>query len=297
MQFDEMGGPPGNDSKQERYFRHAVKGHWDPYTIDLSHDYGQLADLDRRSFTQFRAMVAMFGAGEEAVVEDLIPLAMVVGTDDDQRFIASHLYEEAKHSAFFDRYWSEVINPAEEACGLESTSPTADHWFPDAYQAIFDRTEAAMYRLLEADTPENRASAYTHYHLVVEGVFAQTGFHTVQGTFGPKTDGPTLPGLLAGFKHIRQDEGRHVGFGLEKLGELLRSGKVDYSLIEETVSNLADPVDDVVKRMGWERLPGSERDELAAYATNQRQKRLRQLTEQAETSVPDDVSSRNGGVE
>jgi ribonucleoside-diphosphate reductase beta chain len=51
-----------------------------------------------------RRTLALFGPGEEAVTDDLAPLAMAIGDVDKQLFVTSQLYEEAKHAAFFDRY-------------------------------------------------------------------------------------------------------------------------------------------------------------------------------------------------
>lgn len=273
----EDGADPPSGSTAERYFRHAVQRHWDPYAIDLTADRDRLADLGRAAFTQLRATVATFGAGEERVTEDLEPLAATVTDEADRRFVASHRYEEAKHAAFFERYWDEAIRPAERARGLEPTDPTNDRWFSDAYEAVFDRTTDAMNRLLEDDAPETRARAFCHYNLTVEGVLGQTGFHAVERTFGPDTDGPSLPGLIEGFAGVRRDEGRHVGYGMARLEALLERGAVERSLVEATVADLADPVDAVVETMGWRRLPGPDSDDLLEYVAAQRRDRLAQL--------------------
>lgn len=269
--------PAEDVSIANRYFRHAIQSHWDPYEVDLAADRETVEGLSRRAFTQLRATVAMFGAGEESVTEDLVPLAATVDSAADQRFVASQIYEEAKHATFFDRYWSEVINPVEEARGFTSTSPTADRWFTDAYETVFVRTTTAMKRLLKADTPVNRARAYCHYHLTVEGIFGQTGFHAVKATFGGETDGPSLPGLVDGFEAVEQDEGRHVGYGMKRLGDLLQTGPVERSLVEETIASLAEPVDTVVERMGWKHLPGPDSDDLLEFVAEQRNDRLAQL--------------------
>lgn len=277
--------PAEDTSRANRYFRHAIQGHWDPHEVDLSADREVIEGLSRRAFTQLRAAVAMFGAGEENVTEDLVPLAATADSAADRRFLASQIYEEAKHAAFFDRYWSEVINPVEERRGFAPTSPTADRWFTDAYETVFVRTTTAMERLLDADTPANRAKAYCHYHLTVEGIFGQTGIYAVKATFGAKPDGPSLPGLVEGFEGIEQDEGRHVGYGLTRLGDLLRTGAVEWSLVEETVTSLAEPVDAVVERMGWKHLRGPDSDDLLAFVAEQRNDRLEQLPAADDGSV------------
>jgi len=263
-----------------RYFRHAVENHWNPYELNLAADIDSLIDLNRRAFTQMRASVAMFGAGEESVTEELISLAATINRESDQRFVANHMYEEAKHAAFFDRYWSEAIEPAEIAREMDPTTPTADRWFSDPYESVFDRTARAMRRLLDADTPANRAIAYCHYHMTVEGVLGQTGFYAIEATFGPETDGPSLPGLVQGAAAVRRDEGRHVGYGMDRLADLLRNEDIDRALIEDTVADLADPVDAVVETMGWKNLPGPDSQNLSAFADQQRQDRLQQLPDE-----------------
>ncbi|MBX0285189.1 ribonucleoside-diphosphate reductase [Haloarcula salinisoli] len=269
----------GERDMAARYFRHAVDSDWSPFDIDFAADRDTLADLGRRQFAQLRAAVAMFGAGEERVTEDLRPLATTVDGGTDQWFVASHIYEEAKHAAFFDRYWNTAVQPVEAERGLGPTSPTADKWFSDPYETVFDSTEAAMNALLERDTPRRRAEAFAHYHLTVEGVLGQTGFHAIEATFGPDTAGPSLPGLVDGFAAVRGDEARHVGYGLTRLVDLLESGAVDLSTVEATVSELADPVDAVVSEMGWKGVPGPDSDALLTVARRQRRRRLEQLAE------------------
>ena len=98
------------DSFAEGYFRNAVYRHWDPYEDVspelLDGDREQLIDREQseNEFDGLRRTLALFGAGEEAVTEDLAPMAMALEDIDKQLFITSQLYEEAKHTAFLDRY-------------------------------------------------------------------------------------------------------------------------------------------------------------------------------------------------
>jgi ribonucleoside-diphosphate reductase beta chain len=236
------------DSFAQGYFRNAVYRHWDPYAIEgLETDRERITEyaLTQSEFDEFCTGVSRFGAGEEAVTEDLMPLALVLEDVDDQLFISSQIYEEAKHAQFFDRYWREVIDPVAEELGFERRRPTDQHFFNDEYVTLFDKTEAAMERLLETDTPENRVVAYIHYHLAVESVLAQTGYYGFQSAFSEKGSNevatgewPRLPGIVTGLQKIRSDEGRHVGFGMRKVRGYIQRGEVDPAIVEETLNEL-----------------------------------------------------------
>jgi len=244
------------ESFAKGYFENAVYRHWDPYAIDgFEADKEKLkeTDLSETEYEEFRQVLARFGAGEEAVTEDLMPLALVLEDINDQMFVSSQIYEEAKHTQFFDRYWKEVVNPVAEHHGFEVTKPTDQHYFPDGFIELFDKTEEAMHKLLEEDTPTNRAKAYCHYHLTVESVLAQTGYYGIESTFSPRgsdevaaRDLPHLEGLVEGITNIRSDEGRHVGFGMNKVRNFVQSGEVDESVIQDTLQELMPHVANTV---------------------------------------------------
>ncbi len=282
----------GHDAKSFRYYRNAVERHWDPHAIDLSADRERVSELDDLGLEGLERSLARFGAGEAAVTEDLSPLAVVLEDVDDQMFVTTQLYEEAKHADFFDRYWREVVHPEEERRGAELSSPLDDQWFNDGYVELFERNEAAMHRLLEEDTPENRARAYCHYHLTIEGILAQTGYYGLQTSYGPDRvpELPHLPGLYEGFSQIRSDEGRHVGFGMAKLKDLVGSGQVEAELLHETVGELLPLVESIVQPpddVPDERLEvGLGPEELTGYAAEKHTQRLKQITDASE-SIPD----------
>ncbi len=277
MTHEPQGGRSSTRTRSRQYFRNGAKRHWDPYAIDLETDVRSLAALDRRSFTKLRGMLAMFGAGEESVTDDLVPLAATLDDTDDSLFVASQLYDEARHTAFFDRYWQEAIQPAADARGLDPGEPTDARWFSEAYEELFDRVRQAMHALEERDSPENRADAYAHYHLTAEGILGQTAYHAVEETF-QRSDAASLPGMVEGFGYVRRDEGRHVGFGMTKLRSLLADGAVDETAVATTLDELRPLVGDVVADMGWKYLPGPDGEDLAAYADQTRAARLDQLT-------------------
>ena len=284
------------ESRGTRYYRNAVERHWDPHDIDLEADRERLVEYLRgvedpeRYFGAMRMGVARFGAGEQAVTEDLAPLATALDDIDDQMFVTTQMYEEGKHTDHFDRYWREVIHGVEAELGFERSSPTDEEWFNDAYHDLFERNERAMGALLEDPGPETFAEAYCHYHLVIEGILAQTGYYGMQQSYSEQNypELPHLPGLYEGFTRIRQDEGRHVGFGMAKLKELVSEDGVDPALLDETVNELlplvnaiaANPDDQYIEDVG------PEPTDLQSFAADKHVERMTQIKDAAE-DVPD----------
>ncbi len=283
------------DRAGARYYRNAVERHWDPTDIDLGIDVKNLTDALRdvdpeTHVDMIRTSLARFGAGEQAVTEDLAPLAVALDDIEDQLFVTTQLYEEAKHTDFFDRYWREVIHEAESTFDLDRSSPTDSRWFNESYIELFERNEKAMDRLLEDDSPETFARAYAHYHLVIEGILAQTGYYGLQKSYSIEhhPELPYLPGLYEGFTLIRQDEGRHVGFGMMKLKDLVSSGEVDPPVLEETVRELMPLVSGIVADENDPYLDdvGVSDAELYEFSAEKHTQRMKQITDAA-AEVPD----------
>ena len=275
-----------HDARGYRYYRNAVERHWDPAEIDLAADRERILETGIE-IADLKRTLALFGAGEQAVTEDLAPLATVLSDVHDQLFVTTQLYEEAKHADFFDRYWREVIHAVEDERGEDRSFPTEDRWFPDDYVELFRRNDEAMHRLLESDTPENRAAAYCHYHLVIEGILAQTGYFGVQTSYsGEDEELPRLPGLVEGFTKIRGDEGRHVGFGMAKLKELVEAGEVAPEFLRDTVGELVPLTQGIVVESTDEDAPGVSQDSLVEYAAERHTQRMQQIVD-ASAEIPD----------
>ncbi len=280
-----------NSAKTYRYYRNAVERHWDPHEIELDEDREALAAFEfedgEEGFGYFRQTLALFGAGEEAVTEDLAPLAVALEGIEDQMFVTTQMYEEAKHADFFDRYWREVVNPVEETKGYEVTSPTDDRFFPENYDSLFESNERAMRRLLDDDTPENRVKAHANYHLVIEGILAQTAYYAIHKNFSEEIDDyPHLPGLVEGFSNIRSDEGRHVGFGMHKIKQHITEDGVGISVLNDTVNDLMVYTNGILVDTTEGDAPGVGRDRLMEFASEKHRERLEQITN-ADADIPD----------
>ncbi len=280
-----------SDSFAQGYFKNAVYRHWDPHDIEgLEEDKEKMIEYgpEEAEFDELRTAVARFGAGEEAVTEDLMPLGMVLEDINDQMFLSSQIYEEAKHTQFFDRFWREVINPVAEEMGYEVTNPTDQRYFNDDYIALFDKTEEAMERLLTDDTPENRVRAYCHYHLVIESVLAQTGYYGFQSAFSDQgsddvtdQDFPNSNGLVNGIAKVRSDEGRHVGFGMNKVRSYVQSGEVSEDVVQETLQSLMPHVAGTFSDLTESLNPAP----LVAYSRDKLTRRIEIITD-ADAEVP-----------
>jgi ribonucleoside-diphosphate reductase beta chain len=265
------------ESDVHRFVQSAITDHWDPAAIDFAPDQSVVETIDRVEFTRLRGLLAQFGASEEAVTEDLAPLAVVLDDPTDQQYIGTQMYDEVCHARLFDRYWDEVITPEEQARGLGPTAPD-DRWGADAHRELVERTTEAMDRLLEQDDPETRAIAYAHYHLTTEGILAQAAYDWTETWYTEQaSDGPTLPGLSEGFRYLRQDESRHVGFGVKKVRELIAQGDIPHSLVAETIDDLLPLVEETVTRMVREGDAALGRDELCDRIATVRDKRLEQI--------------------
>jgi len=282
------------ESFAQGYFENAVYRHWDPYgdipQEDLEADRRKLIEDEptEAEFDELRTVLALFGAGEEAVTEDLMPLGLALDDINKQMFVSSQIYEEAKHTQFFDRYWREVVNPVAEELGYEVTKPTDQRYYGQDYIDLFDKNEAAMELLIDEDTPENRAKAYCHYHLVIESVLAQTGYYGFTSAFSDAgsdevalQEWPDMHGIVNGITKIRSDEGRHVGFGMNKVRELVQSGQVDESVVQETLQDLMPHVAGTVGDFGDAINPGP----LVMYARDKLTRRIDIITD-AEAAVP-----------
>jgi ribonucleoside-diphosphate reductase beta chain len=217
-------------------------GTWDPATVDMAADRERWQTLNSREQALIVRLCAHFFGGEAAVAEDLVPFLVAIGRDggrvEDGLYLATYLFEEAKHVEFFDRALSEVMG---------ATDPAAAVPRGPAYEELFgERLPRAMAALLAPDAgmPE-RVRAGAVYQLIVEGTLAETGYHGLREVFASAGDRPgipdgepLLPGLAEGFRLIQRDESRHLAWGLYELDRLIRSEPAAWDVLEDELTTL-----------------------------------------------------------
>ena len=131
-----------------RLFEKAKKfGVWNPAEIDLSKDKADWAGLAAEEQELLLHLLAMFVAGEEAVTLDLLPLIMAIASEgrlEEEMFLTTFLWEEAKHVDFFNRVIAEVTGAI----------PDLSRFHPENYRTIFyEALPQALGRLREDASP------------------------------------------------------------------------------------------------------------------------------------------------
>src|ERR1700736_5347441 len=143
------------DSVPMRLFQKSKKlGIWDPMLFDLTQDRLDWEASDQVRRDDLIGTTTLFQAGEEAVTLDLLPLVMAVARDgrlEEEIYLTSFLWEEAKHTEFFRR-WLDAV-PRIGAQALH------EYIGPNYHRLFFDELPAAMGRLLEDRSDEALARA------------------------------------------------------------------------------------------------------------------------------------------
>jgi len=138
------------------WYRAAKKhGIWDPEEIDFSQDRedwkNEFSDEEKK---QFMRICSLFYEGEESVTETLAPYPMAVGalegasfdTLQEEMYLTTHLWEEAKHVDFFSRYFDEVF----ETQDTQSGTFDEEFWNPEIQAYLIDDLDAVSGELRDA---------------------------------------------------------------------------------------------------------------------------------------------------
>lgn len=260
------------NSPPMRLFEKAKQfGIWNPSLIDLSrdrHDWEQLRDEERDLLLR---LTALFQAGEEAVTLDLLPLIGAVARDgrlEEELYLTTFLFEEAKHTDFFSRFINEVAR----------ANPDLSRYHTPSYRAlIYEALPAAMHRLEQDPSPFNLAEASLTYNMIVEGVLAETGYHgyfTILDTHNP------MPGVREGIRLLKQDESRHIAYGIYLLSRLIATDQRIWDHIVERMNELLLHAMGVIDEIfaSYDEMPfGLQVEMFSNFALNQFQRRLNRL--------------------
>ena len=268
-----------------RLFEKAKKfGIWNPSEIDFAQDIRDWASFTPLEKEVLLHVTTLFQNGEEAVTVDLLPLIMTIAKEgrlEEEMYLTTFLWEEAKHVDFFGRFLSEVV--------IETGDLT--RFACPEYDILFqDKLPNALQALLMDRSPQAQVRASITYNLIVEGVLAETGYH---GFFTAIDSANVLPGLKEGIYRLKQDESRHIAYGIYLLSRLIAEDPTLYDFAVATMNQLLPlamgVINDIFSR--YETMPfGLDLNVFSMYAMGQFQKRMARL-EKARSTIPEFTDS------
>lgn len=268
-------------------------GTWNPTNIDFSQDVSDWRQLDEREKDLLLRLSAQFQAGEEAVTIDLLPLLMTVadqGRIEEEMFLTSYLWEEAKHVDGFSRFLEEVTGSHGEL----------ERFITPAYQQIFfEEQPRAMNRLLTDRSPEALADAAVAYQMITEGVLAETGYHAYYTVLDQRD---ILPGMKQFIGLVQRDESRHIAYGVFLLSRLVAEfGEALWDRIEARLNRLMLIA---IQHIGESLLPygddipfGIEADDFVDFGMSQFQKRYARIESARHRTLEEVLYGRAARVE
>ncbi len=281
------------DSFPMRLFEKAKRlGVWNPSDFDFSQDR---EDWEAMSEERREALLQLTGAflgGEEAVTLDLLPLVLAIarqGRLEEEMFLTTFLFEEAKHMDFFSRWIREVTGGAELPPAREASVQLFDVELPSAMNA-----------LIEDQSPAAMARASVTYNMIIEGVLAETGYANYHRSLAVNE---LMPGLCAGLVNIKRDESRHIAYGVYLLSRLVAEDHTVWDVIEERMTEL-QPLTEAIVASAYEDNPdgvtpfGLHVDEFTEFAASQFSKRYNRISKARERTLADiEASSEPADVE
>jgi ribonucleoside-diphosphate reductase beta chain len=260
------------DTPPMRLYEKAKRlGIWNPSDIDFSQDRADWHSLNLEEQDILLRLTAMFQAGEEAVTLDLLPLIMTIAAEgrvEEEMFLTTFLFEEAKHTDFFNRFLTEVTGTTADLSRFHSTN----------YHTVFYEALPTALLALQTDrSPAAQVRASVVYNMIVEGMLAETGYHAY---FTVLQRNNLMPGQQKGITLLKQDESRHIAYGIYLLSRLVAEDPALWDVLEETMNELLMPALAVIGDVFGEYDPapfGLVEADFIDYALSQYQKRIDRL--------------------
>ena len=236
---------------------------WRTQDLDFTQDridWHERIDAEERYARMYG--LSSFFVGEQRVAAELGPMMRAIPDEDARIFLCTQIADEARHVAFFDRFYSEV--GVLEADDLnDRLVETSQHLNPE-FENLFDQLlKQRVDRLaVEPEDTEALVEAVTIYHMIIEGMLALTGQHFIID-YNERVG--TLPAFVEGFTNVARDEHRHVAFGARFLRDMATQDSRYGEAIQRTLAEVG-PVADGVLRPKW--IPADQPDDVEIFGTS-----------------------------
>jgi ribonucleoside-diphosphate reductase beta chain len=250
---------------------------WSAGTIDFSEDRRQWAqEFTPEQKRSFLWGLSSFYVGEEQVTHTLVPFVDAAPTEEQQVFLTTQLVDEARHTVFFDRFYSEALD--EEGDDMKSRLDRQAERLNDGFRILLLEMLPAAAEAIrrEPGNLDRLVEGIVLYHIVIEATLALTGQRFLLD-YARKND--LLPGFRQGFTAIARDESRHVSFGVKFLKEMAATDSRYAKVIQDALARVTPVSLQVIEPPGgdmtyFDPLPYGP-DELTAFALGSLSKRLR----------------------
>jgi ribonucleoside-diphosphate reductase beta chain len=248
---------------------------WRTQDLDFTQDR-----LDWHGFPEEERFQRMYGLssffiGEQRVADELGPMMRAAPTEEMRIFLCTQIADEARHVAFFNRFYDQV-GVLESTTLEERLEETSAHLNPQ-FNVLFDEMlKGKVDRLARApEDLETLVEAVTLYHMIIEGMLALTGQHFI---ISYNEENGTLPAFVEGFNNVARDEHRHVAFGARFLREMAEADPRYRDAIQRTLIECGPAADGVLTPPWYEdgmELFGVSLDETRAFAMKALERRLK----------------------
>jgi ribonucleoside-diphosphate reductase beta chain len=208
---------------------------WKAHEIDFSVDKRQWVATPTDAQESMTWSLGSFYIGEERVTADLAPFLTAAPSGEVEIFLATQLVDEARHTAFFDRFGGEVM--ALDSGDLRGRMRELTEQMLSPWSEVFDDALRDISRRIAAK-PDDLAlfvEGIATYHLVIEGVLAMTGQRFIIKYL---EDHGLYPGFTKGFSLVEQDEHRHIAFGMRFLKDVIAQEPQMGAIVERRVAEL-----------------------------------------------------------
>jgi ribonucleoside-diphosphate reductase beta chain len=251
---------------------------WSVHDIDFSQDridWHERIPAEERYERMYG--LSSFFVGEQRVAAELGPMMRAAPDEEMRIFLCTQIADEARHVAFFNRFYDEVGVLESDNLG-ERLAETSEH-LNENFNLLFDEMLSSRVDRLarEPEDLETLVEAVTLYHMVIEGMLALTGQHFI---IEYNEQVGTLPGFVEGFNNVARDEHRHVAFGARFLRDMARRDPRYGEAIQRTLVECG-PVADGVLAPPWleegddDQIFGYTIDETRAFAMKALERRLK----------------------
>ena len=268
------------NSPPMRLFEKAKRfGVWNPSDLDFSQDQKDWQSLTAEEQTLLLHLTSLFQAGEEAVTLDLLPLIMTIAKEgrlEEELFLTTFLFEEAKHTDFFTRFLEDVAGHAADMT----------HFHTPSYKLLFYQALPEALQALQTDpSPSAQVRASVTYNMIVEGVLAETGYYAYYKILEQNN---LMPGVRQGVNNLKQDESRHIAYGIYLLSRLIATDETLFSIVQETMNRLLPIglgiISDIFST--YDPMPfGLQQTDFTDFALSQFQKRLARIEKSKGTDL------------